>query len=114
MRAENPEKLSAIYALHLAGPDRRGFTGFDGPPLAGMTIFAHFPLSTNCFGAGNQGAQVDLSLVGCGGSWWGNTEWFDVVGRETPALLQILPVLLIFGRLSYYCHTSVRQMQDRC
>lgn len=63
LKAQDPKKLSAWYAEHLGIPTQDGSTlAFDGPESAGMTVFAHFPASTNYFGAGDQNVMVNFRV----------------------------------------------------
>ncbi len=63
LKARDPKALSAWYAEHLGIPDQGGGSlGFDGPESAGMTVFAHFPLDSKCFGEGDQQAMVNFRV----------------------------------------------------
>jgi predicted enzyme related to lactoylglutathione lyase len=63
LKAKEPEKLAAWYAQHLCIPSQDGGSlAFDGPDSAGMTVFAHFPLSTDYFGGGEQSAMVNFRV----------------------------------------------------
>lgn len=63
LKAQDPKKLSAWYAEHLGIPSQDGGSlAFDGPESTGMTVFAHFPASTNYFGAGDQSVMVNFRV----------------------------------------------------
>ena len=63
MKAQDPQELAAWYAETLAFPRRMaGSLAFDGPESTGMTVFAHFPLSTDYFGQGDQHAMVNFRV----------------------------------------------------
>jgi predicted enzyme related to lactoylglutathione lyase len=63
LKAKDPEGLSAWYRAHLGiGVQEGGTLAFDGPESAGMTVFAHFPLNTEYFGAAPQQAMVNFRV----------------------------------------------------
>lgn len=63
LKASDPKKLSAWYAEHLGIPSQEGGTlAFDGPESLGMTVFAHFPESTQYFGEGAQKVMINFRV----------------------------------------------------
>jgi predicted enzyme related to lactoylglutathione lyase len=63
LKASDPKKLSAWYAEHLGIPTQDGSTlAFDGPESLGMTVFAHFPESTQYFGGGEQKVMINFRV----------------------------------------------------
>jgi catechol 2,3-dioxygenase-like lactoylglutathione lyase family enzyme len=63
LKASDPEKLSAWYVQHLGIPlQDGGAVAFDGPESVGMTVFAHFPVSTKYFGEGSQQAMINFRV----------------------------------------------------
>lgn len=63
LKARDPKALSEWYALHLGIPLQDGGTlAFDGPESTGMTVFAHFPVSSKYFGDGTQQVMVNFRV----------------------------------------------------
>ena len=63
LKARDPQALARWYAEHLGIPAQEGGAlAFDGPESAGMTVFAHFPLSSQYFGEGPQQAMVNFRV----------------------------------------------------
>lgn len=63
LKASDPKKLSAWYAEHLGISSQEGGTlAFDGPESLGMTVFAHFPESTQYFGEGAQKVMINFRV----------------------------------------------------
>lgn len=63
LKASDPEKLSAWYAKHLGIPSQEGGSlAFDGPESAGMTVFAHFPESTEYLGDARQRTMINFRV----------------------------------------------------
>jgi predicted enzyme related to lactoylglutathione lyase len=63
LKARDPKALSSWYEKHFAIARADGTSlFFDGPGSAGMTVFAHFPSSTEYFGSGPQQAMVNLRV----------------------------------------------------
>jgi predicted enzyme related to lactoylglutathione lyase len=63
LKAQDPKALSTWYSVHLgiaAGED--GSLAFDGPSSMGMTVFAHFPVTTAYFGDGPQSSMVNFRV----------------------------------------------------
>ncbi len=63
LKAQDPKTLAAWYAKHfgIAQADESSLV-FDGPSALGMTVFAHFPESTEYFGPGPQRAMINLRI----------------------------------------------------
>jgi predicted enzyme related to lactoylglutathione lyase len=62
-RARDPKALSAWYEQHFGIPKADATSlVFDGPSAAGMTVFAHFPHDTACFGTGTQHSMLNLRV----------------------------------------------------
>ncbi len=63
LKAKDPKVLSAWYAEHFGIPSVEGGSlVFDGPSAAGMTVFSHFPHTTEYFGTSQQQAMVNLRV----------------------------------------------------
>jgi len=63
LKAQDPQKLSEWYAAHLGIPSQDGGSlAFDGPESTGMTVFAHFPMSTNYFGDGDRHFMINFRV----------------------------------------------------
>ena len=63
LKAEDPKGLQAWYAKHLGVPlSEDGYSAFDGPEAAGMTVFSFFPKDTGYFGEGDQRAMVNFRV----------------------------------------------------
>ena len=63
LKASDPKKLSAWYAEHLGIPAQDGGTlAFEGPESMGMTVFTHFPETTQYFGDGPQKAMINFRV----------------------------------------------------
>jgi len=63
LKARDPEMLARWYAENLGIPEQEsGSLAFDGQESAGMTVFAHFPESTDYFGDRPQQAMVNFRV----------------------------------------------------
>ena len=63
LKARDPQALARWYAENLGIPAQDGGSlACDGPESAGMTVFAHFPVDTDYFGAGGQQAMVNFRV----------------------------------------------------
>lgn len=62
LKARDPKALSAWYAKHLGIGGEEGSLIFDGPSSLGMTVFAHFPVTSTYFGDGPQQAMVNFRV----------------------------------------------------
>jgi predicted enzyme related to lactoylglutathione lyase len=62
-KAKDPVGLMAWYAQHLGiPPGDGGYTSFDGPEAAGMTVFCFFPEDTSYFGESEQRAMINFRV----------------------------------------------------
>lgn len=63
MKARDPQALADWYAAHRGIQSQGGGSlVFDGPESAGMTVFAHFPRDTPCFGEVRQEMMVNFRV----------------------------------------------------
>jgi predicted enzyme related to lactoylglutathione lyase len=62
LKAQDPKGLQAWYAEHLGIPLSGGYTAFDGPEAAGMTVFSFFAQDTEYFGEASQRAMVNFRV----------------------------------------------------
>jgi predicted enzyme related to lactoylglutathione lyase len=63
LKAQDPKALSTWYSIHLGLPSGEdGSLAFDGPSSMGMTVFAHFPVTTAYFGDGPQQSMVNFRV----------------------------------------------------
>lgn len=63
LKAKDPQALAAWYAENLGIQVQDGGSlAFDGPESAGMTVFAHFPLTSRYFGDGPQSFMVNFRV----------------------------------------------------
>jgi len=62
LKAKDPKGLQQWYAEHLGVPMEGGYSAFDGPEAAGMTVFSFFPKDTKYFGDQAQEAMVNFRV----------------------------------------------------
>ena len=63
LKARDPKALSTWYSTHLGiAPADDGSLVFDGPSSMGMTVFAHFPVTTTYFGDGPQQSMLNFRV----------------------------------------------------
>jgi predicted enzyme related to lactoylglutathione lyase len=63
LKATDPKALSDWYKTRLGiTPSEDGSIIFDGPQSMGMTVFAHFPASTDYFGDGPQQSMINFRV----------------------------------------------------
>jgi predicted enzyme related to lactoylglutathione lyase len=62
LKAKDPKGLQSWYHEHLGVPLEGGYSCFDGPEAAGMTVFSFFPEDTKYFGEGEQRAMINFRV----------------------------------------------------
>jgi len=62
LKAKDPKGLQRWYAEHLGVPIEGGYSAFDGPEAAGMTVFSFFAEDTGYFGDASQRAMVNFRV----------------------------------------------------